>query len=439
MRSPFLCVALLAGLATGHAFAEPLGARGKEAPRPIPRQSTPARPAGDAVTETRVALVIGNGAYVVGRLNNPVLDARAMAATLTGLGFEVLAHENLSYRDMRRAVAEFGERIANGGVGLFYYSGHGVQMNGKNYLVPVDADIKNERYVAAESIDADSVLIQMQEAKTRVNIVVLDACRNNPFAGRFRSLARGLAFMDVPAGTYVAYSTAPGSVAEDGEPGKNGIYTGELLKALREPGLRIEDVFKRVRIAVGSGGLAVTATGGGGGRPAALRARGATAGGRRAGADGPDRRRRDLPGRPAHRRNPARPDPDRREPSGGQASGARPSGRVQGLGGRGPGRSQPALRAGDRPGAGLDACRGDEEGPGSAGARRALGGMGVWGVWGAMSGPPMCNQAVRSSKIRRTSSSWSSTLWGKRPNSFTSARSTVRNGSPTRSVSNATA
>ena len=252
MRSPFLCVALLAGLATGHAFAEPIGARGKQAPRPIPRQSAPARPAGDAVTETRVALVIGNGAYTVGRLNNPVLDARAMAATLTGLGFEVLAHEDLSYRDMRRAVAEFGERIANGGVGLFYYSGHGVQMNGKNYLVPVDADIKNERYVAAESIDADSVLIQMQEAKTRVNIVVLDACRDNPFAGRFRSLARGLAFMDVPAGTYVAYSTAPGSVAEDGEPGRNGIYTGELLKALREPGLRIEDVFKRVRIAVQS-------------------------------------------------------------------------------------------------------------------------------------------------------------------------------------------
>jgi hypothetical protein len=215
---------------------------------------TPASTAGGAVPlatpEKRIALVIGNATYAVGRLNNPVLDGRAMAQTLRGLGFEVLAHENLGYRDMRRAVAEFGERLAGNGVGLFYYSGHGLQVNGRNYLVPVDADIKNERYVVAEAIDADSVLLQMQEAKSRVNIVILDACRDNPFGNRFRALSRGLAFMDVPAGTYVAYSTAPGSVAEDGEPGRNGIYTSELLKALREPGLRIEDVFKRVRIAV---------------------------------------------------------------------------------------------------------------------------------------------------------------------------------------------
>jgi uncharacterized caspase-like protein len=210
-----------------------------------------ARSGGDAQgIDERVALVIGNATYAVGRLNNPVLDARAMAATLRELGFEVLAHENLTYRDLRRAVAEFGERITAGGVGLFYYSGHGLQVKGKNYLVPVDADIKNERYVVAEAVDADSVLLQMQEAKSRVNVVILDACRDNPFAGRFRALGRGLAFMDVPSGTYVAYATAPGSVAEDGEPGQNGIYTSELLKTLREPGLRIEDVFKRVRIAV---------------------------------------------------------------------------------------------------------------------------------------------------------------------------------------------
>jgi formylglycine-generating enzyme required for sulfatase activity len=201
-------------------------------------------------SEKRVALVIGNAGYAAGRLNNPVVDARAMAQTLRGLGFEVLAHENLSYQGMRRAVADFGERIAGGGVGLFYYSGHGLQVNGKNYLVPVDADLKSERYVSAETVDLDSVLAQMQEAKTRVNVVVLDACRNNPFAQRFRSLARGLAFMDAPAGTYVAYATAPGSVADDGEPGKNGVYTGELLRALREPGLKIEDVFKRVRAGV---------------------------------------------------------------------------------------------------------------------------------------------------------------------------------------------
>lgn len=151
-------------------------------------------------SEKRVALVIGNASYAVGRLNNPVLDARAMAQALRGLGFEVLAREDMSYQGMRRAIADFGERIASGGVGLFYYSGHGLQVNGKNYLVSVDADLKNERYVSAETVDVDSVLAQMQEARTRVNIVVLDACRNNPLGQRFRGLTRGLAFMDAPAG-----------------------------------------------------------------------------------------------------------------------------------------------------------------------------------------------------------------------------------------------
>jgi uncharacterized caspase-like protein len=183
--------------------------------------------------ERRIALVIGNGDYAAGRLANAVLDARSMAETLRGLGFEVLAHENAGYRDMRRALAEFGERLSTDGVGLFYYAGHGLQVNGKNYLVPVDAEIKSERYVSAEAVDAESVLAEMQAAKTRVNIVIMDACRDNPFITRFRGLTRGLAFMPAPAGTYVAYATGPGSVAEDGE-----------------PGLRIEDVFKRVRIAV---------------------------------------------------------------------------------------------------------------------------------------------------------------------------------------------
>jgi uncharacterized caspase-like protein len=206
-----------------------------------------------AESPPRIALVIGNGEYTAGRLANAVLDARSMAETLRTLGFEVLAHENAGYRDMRRALAEFGDRLRADGVGLFYYAGHGLQVNGKNYLVPVDAEIKSERHVSAEAVDAESVLAEMQAAKTRVNIVILDACRDNPFVTRFRGLGgitRGLAFMPASAGTYVAYATGPGSVAEDGEPGRNGIYTGELLKALKEPGLRIEDVFKRVRIAV---------------------------------------------------------------------------------------------------------------------------------------------------------------------------------------------
>jgi formylglycine-generating enzyme required for sulfatase activity/uncharacterized caspase-like protein len=201
-------------------------------------------------SEKRVALVIGNAGYAVGRLNNPVLDARAMAQALRGLGFEVLAREDVNHQGLRRAIADFGERIAGGGVGLFYYSGHGLQVNGRNFLVPVDAELKSERYVPVETVDVDSVLAQMQEAKTRVNVVILDACRNNPFAQRFKGLTRGLAFMDAPAGTYMAYATAPGSVADDGEPGKNGIYTSELLRTLRQPGLKIEDVFKRVRAGV---------------------------------------------------------------------------------------------------------------------------------------------------------------------------------------------
>jgi len=229
VRLRHLCVALLVALSLGpsaRAAAEPTG------------------------SEKRIALVIGNADYAAGRLANAVLDARSMAETLRELGFEVLAYENAGYREMHRAVAEFGDRLTVDGVALFYYAGHGMQVNGRNYLVPTDAEIKSERYVAAEALDADGVLGQMQEAKTRVNIVILDACRDNPFTARFRGLARGLAFMPAPAGTYVAYATGPGSVAEDGEPGRNGIYTGELLKALREPGLRIEDVFKRVRIAV---------------------------------------------------------------------------------------------------------------------------------------------------------------------------------------------
>ncbi len=201
--------------------------------------------------EKRIALVIGNGAYATGKLNNPVNDARAMTQALKRMGFEVMAFENVNSAQFRRAVAGFGEKLGSGGpglgAGLFYYSGHGMQVSGKNFMIPIDAEIRSERYVAAETVDVDSVLGQMDQAKNRVNIIVLDACRDNPFARKFRGSARGLAFMDAPMGTYIAYATAPGSTADDGDPGANGIYTAELLKALREPNLKIEDVFKRVR------------------------------------------------------------------------------------------------------------------------------------------------------------------------------------------------
>ncbi len=199
--------------------------------------------------EPRLALVIGNSAYRESPLRNPVNDVRAMAQKFKELGFTVLAHENATKRTMEAAIIEFGRRLAEGGVGAFYYAGHGLQVRGRNYLVPVDAEIEDEASTRVAAVDVELLLEQMAEAKNRVNIVILDACRNNPFERRMRGGSRGLAAVDAARGTLVAYATAPGSVAADGD-GKNGLYTEELLEALREPGLKIEEVFKRVRINV---------------------------------------------------------------------------------------------------------------------------------------------------------------------------------------------
>jgi hypothetical protein len=199
--------------------------------------------------EPRTALVIGNSAYRENPLRNPVNDARAMAKTLGDLGFTVLIHENANKRTMETAVIEFGRKLAEGGVGFFYYAGHGLQVRGRNYLVPVDAEIDNEAITRIAAVDVDLLLEQMAEAKNRVNIVILDACRNNPFERRLRGASRGLAAVDAARGTLVAYATAPGSVAADGD-GSNGLYTDELLHALRVPGLKVEEVFKRVRVNV---------------------------------------------------------------------------------------------------------------------------------------------------------------------------------------------
>jgi hypothetical protein len=202
-----------------------------------------------AQVESRVALVIGNSTYREVPLRNPVNDARAMAKTLRDLGFTVLAHENTTKRTMETAIIEFGRKLTEGGVGFFYYAGHGLQVRGRNFLVPVDADIDSEAATRIAAVDVDLLLEQMAEAKNRVNIVILDACRNNPFERRLRGASRGLAAVDAARGTLVAYATAPGSVAADGD-GTNGLYTEELLQALRVPGLKVEEVFKRVRIAV---------------------------------------------------------------------------------------------------------------------------------------------------------------------------------------------
>ncbi|MBI5329065.1 MAG: caspase family protein [Betaproteobacteria bacterium] len=192
----------------------------------------------------RLALVIGNGAYREAPLKNPVNDARALSAKLRALGFEVMLGENLGQREMSRMVVQFGERLAGRDVGMFFFAGHGIQIKGKNYLIPVDALIRSENSVRAETVDVDAVLDQLTPSP--LNVVILDACRNNPFERRFRSVSGGLAQMDAPKGTLIAYATSPGKVALDGE-GENSTYTTALLRALGEPGLPLESVFKRVR------------------------------------------------------------------------------------------------------------------------------------------------------------------------------------------------
>lgn len=200
-------------------------------------------------SEKRIALVIGNARYAASPLRNPVNDAREMAQVLRIHGFAVTIRENAGQKEMQKAIIDFGARLKEGGVGLFYYSGHGVQMDGRNYMVPVNATITSEPEVEVESVDVAYVLARMGGAQNRLNIVILDACRDNPFARSFKSATRGLATIDAPAGTIIAYATAPGKVARDGE-GPNGLYTAELLRTIRLPGLKIEDVFKRVRQAV---------------------------------------------------------------------------------------------------------------------------------------------------------------------------------------------
>jgi uncharacterized caspase-like protein len=197
-----------------------------------------AAPAPSAQAERRVALVIGNAAYPTAPLRNPLNDARDMAAALKSLGFDVILRENANLAQMEGAVSEFWGKLKKGGAGLFYFAGHGLQVQGRNYLVPVDARLSAEQDVKYRCMDAGLVLGRMENAGNPLNIVILDACRNNPYSRSFRSAQEGLAKMDAPKGSLVAYATAPDSVAADGS-GKNGIYTGQLLKHLRTPGLGI--------------------------------------------------------------------------------------------------------------------------------------------------------------------------------------------------------
>jgi uncharacterized caspase-like protein len=206
-------------------------------------------PVDAATAERRVALVVGNARYADAPLRNPANDARAMAASLRERGFEVILRLDATKPQMEGAIIEFGEKLTEGATGLFFYAGHGMQVQGRNYIIPTDAKLTSEQRIKLEAVDVEAVLDQMQGARSKVNVVILDACRNNPFERRFRSASGGLAQINAPEGTLIAYATAPGRVAADGE-GANGLYTTELLKALRAPGLKVEDVFKQVRINV---------------------------------------------------------------------------------------------------------------------------------------------------------------------------------------------
>ncbi len=157
--------------------------------------------------------------------------------------------ENQTQRAMKAAIRELGNQLSKGGVGLFFFAGHGVQMNGANYLLPVDADIAKEHEVEDQGVSMNLVMGELESARNRMNVIILDACRDNPFASRFRSATRGLAVIkNAPTETYIAFSTQPGEKAREDD--RNGVYTQELLKHIQTPGIGIEDVFKRVRAGV---------------------------------------------------------------------------------------------------------------------------------------------------------------------------------------------
>jgi uncharacterized caspase-like protein len=234
--------------------------------------------AGDVSARPRIALVVGNGAYQsLPRLTNPANDARLMATTLQSVGFQLVggqAQVDLDRAGFERAVRDFGAALANASVGLFYYAGHGVQLQGVNYLVPVAANPETAANVDLQLINASTVLREMQSSSSTLNIVILDACRNNPFTGpglrdasgglaqmptprgnnraRGRSIGGvggGLAEMPAPRGTFISYATQPGNVAMDGDTGHSP-YAVALAEAIRKPGIPILEVFNQIGLAV---------------------------------------------------------------------------------------------------------------------------------------------------------------------------------------------
>ncbi|WP_217808157.1 caspase family protein [Oceanibacterium hippocampi] len=207
----------------------------------------------DAAAEKRLALVIGNGGYQsIGALANPSADAMLVASRLKALQFETTLLLDSNQMDMKRAIVDFGRELRRAGrdaIGLFYYAGHGIQSQGRNYLIPIEAAPTDQADLDLMGVEANWVLRQMETAGNQTNIVILDACRNNPLEATDRSVQRGLARIDAPTGSFIAYATAPGQTAVDGD-GANSPFTLALANAMQTPGLPIEQMFKQVRIDV---------------------------------------------------------------------------------------------------------------------------------------------------------------------------------------------
>jgi len=220
---------------------------------PVIQDKNSQLPPVDIGVQRKLALVIGNGNYLGSVLANPENDARDMKAVLQQYGFDVIGYENLNQSQMKMAMDQFGERLKNYDVGLFFYAGHGIQSKGYNYLVPVDANLRSEEQVEYDCVQADRVLGLMEASGAKVNIIILDACRNNPFERSWTRAAsgKGLAYMNAPGGTLIAYATAPGSTASDGS-GRNGLYTSAILESIKIPNITILQMFQNVRSIVSS-------------------------------------------------------------------------------------------------------------------------------------------------------------------------------------------
>jgi formylglycine-generating enzyme required for sulfatase activity len=254
MAARLLSILVLASICMGLLFAPSSTADD----RGIRRKDATSASTGD-----RVALVIGNAAYKNATpLSNTINDAVIMANALKSLGFELVggkAQTDLDKGGLDNVIRKFGETIRGKRVAFLYYSGHGVQVDGRNYLIPTSANVVSKTDVKYELVNVDNVLDDMNASGTKVNIIVLDACRNNPFGDKgLRGTGSGLAVMDAPSGTIVAYATGPGKTAADGV-GKNSPYTESLARVITEPGLDIEDVFREVGkdVQIKTGGVQV--------------------------------------------------------------------------------------------------------------------------------------------------------------------------------------